>query len=151
VIRAENLNTAGVQFLDFDVLAAHCLMEDKPLVPSPYMGLEPDREEIASVLEMYSNMIDGLWDFFGGRSRSNFEALAIWVISKKDAVGLHTNPFGGAFAAFLYGDRDRARQFLVDLGAFWDRRLHDEPDSAVVREMRTEALEKVTRARAIIG
>src|SRR5579872_326082 len=148
---AENRDTAGVQFLDFDVLAAHCLTEDKRLVPSPCLGQEPDREEIASVLAMYSSMIDRLWESFGGPSRANFEALAIWAMSKREGVGLHANAFGGAFAAFLYGDRDRARQFLIDLEASWDERLSDEPGNAAVQKARSVTLAAIARARAIIS
>lgn len=137
--------------LDFDVLAAHCFIKGKPLIPYPQIAQSAFEEEMPRILEMYSGMLSTLWEFFGGYDRVSFEKLALWALENSSATGLHIKAFDGAFAAFLYGASDRADQYLSDLERSWEDRLRNEPDNVAVQKVRLEVLEAIARARLIIG
>jgi hypothetical protein len=147
----EDTDVGALPFLDFDVHAAESILERRQLTQWPHVSLDASDDEIARVLQRYCNMIDRLWDHVGGRNRAGFQALALWVMEKDRAAGLHGNALGCAFAAFLYGDRDRARKVLADYESGWDQRARDEPDRPLVAQVRARALEAAARARDVIG
>ena len=161
--RVEGSDKTGLSALDFDVLAASCLVDNETVPPAPQLSIRASNDEVAGHLKEYCRKIDRIWSFFGGCGAERLPALAIWMIRNREAVGA----FDGlpmVCAAYVYGETELSLQLLAEWERHWQERMRSEGDQVVeefdmlwftpsrqsLLEVGTAVLANIARLRGII-
>jgi hypothetical protein len=148
--QAAGRDISNLPFLDFDIHAVCGRLEGKPVSPWPHANVGDIEKELEYILDLYSAMLERIWSYFGGRSHSAFERLALWILENGLGRTGPGNVFGAVFAAAQYGNRSLALRLLDELAAGWDQRVRVDDDNALAQQIGDEALESVGRARRML-
>lgn len=148
--RIEGRETSDLQVLDFDVLAASCVLSGRELQVSQEVSVAEYHKRIEGVLRVTGNMLDQVWRHFGGYERAALERLGLWALKQREGVGLGFNPIGAVFAAATYGSRELARQYLNGWEAQWAARARTEADNPAVQDVRDDVRGRAEAIRQIL-
>ncbi len=157
---------SGVYVLDFDVLAASCLMDGQSVPDPPRVSIDASDAEVASHLADYCLRTDRIWAFFGGANVDHLPALVIWMIQNRRAVGASNACVSMVCAAYVYGETQLSLDLLAEYEMEWKRHMQLAPGEPIVpelvgilqfgpsrelvQEMGTEALAEAARLRNMI-
>jgi hypothetical protein len=147
--------TSNFPTLDFDVLAAAAAMEGHELEPAPLVEPPGSDDAARRVVKEFSDKIDRIWTFAGGFTIDGLETLSIWVIRNRTIVGVPKVPPRSVFAvvctAFVYGERELAREVVREYELFLERRRRSEVVDEETRAIHARLSEDVARLRDLVS